>query len=284
MSANPTKMATGMIQRVEFQRLLGAVLLFTASLVFAEEPVSNEAGIELAKAVYDRPNGDDFSALLVMQLQSKDGNPRQRELYSYGKEKGGGERWSLMRFIKPDDVRGTGLLTQDHPGDESDQWLYLPALKKVRRISSSRKGGRFVGSDFFYEDLMDREVEMDHHFLKGKGSVGKVPCDLLVSVPKDPDNSVYSKRVSCIYSKILVPLSVELFEKGRDKPSKKMTARKIKKIQGVWTILESTMYDLKTGHKTQLITQKIKYDQGLPDQLFTRRDLTDASFEKRFRP
>ncbi|TVO73485.1 MAG: outer membrane lipoprotein-sorting protein [Sedimenticola selenatireducens] len=272
------------ISRGGFLSILGLMLMFCAARSFALDSLSNAEGLALAKAVYDRPNGDDFSAFVVMKLQSSNGNPRQRELYSYGKEKGGGERWSLMRFIKPDDVRGTGLLTQDHPGDESDQWLYLPALKKVRRISSSRKGGRFVGSDFFYEDLLDREVEMDHHFLKGKGSVGKVPCDLLVSVPKDPDNSVYSKRVSCIYSKILVPLTVELFEKGQDKPSKKMTARKIKKIQGVWTILESTMYDLKTGHKTQLITQKIKYDQGLPDRLFTRRDLTDTSFEKRFRP
>ncbi|MCW8889724.1 MAG: outer membrane lipoprotein-sorting protein [Sedimenticola sp.] len=255
-----------------------------SSAVLAMEPLSNAEGVALAQAVYDRHNGDDFSSLVLMKLQSKDGNPRQRELYSYGKEKGGGERWSLMRFIKPDDVRGTGLLTQDHPGDESDQWLYLPALKKARRIASSRKGGRFVGSDFFYEDLLDREVEMDHHYLKGKGKVGKVPCDLLVSVPKDPDNSVYSRRESCVYSKILVPLVVHFYEKGRQNPSKKMTARKIKKIQGVWTIMESTMYDLKTGHKTQLITKKIKYDQGLPDELFSRRDLTDASFEKQYRP
>ncbi|WP_273437628.1 outer membrane lipoprotein-sorting protein [Sedimenticola selenatireducens] len=238
----------------------------------------------MAQAVYYRPNGDDFSALVVMQLQGKESRPRQRVLYSYAKEKGAGERWTLMRFIQPDDISGTGLLTQDHPGDESDQWLYLPALNKVRRISSSRKGGRFVGSDFFYEDLLDREVEMDYHYLQGEGSVGKVPCEILVSIPRDPKKSVYSKRVSCIYRKILVPLKVELFEKGKDKPSKMLTARRIKKIQGYWSILESTMFDLESGHRTQLLTEKIKYNQGLPDRLFSRRDLTDDSNEKAFRP
>lgn len=247
-------------------------------------PLSNPEGEALAWAVYDRPNGNDFSALVVMTLQGKESQPRQRVLYSYAKEKGDRERWTLMRFIQPDDIRGTGLLTQDHPGDESDQWLYLPALNKVRRISSSRKGGRFVGSDFYYEDLLDREVEMDHHYLQGNGSVGKVPCEILVSTPRDPDSSVYSKRVSCIYRKILIPLRVELFERGKEKPIKMLTARRIKKIQGYWSILESTMYDLESGHRTQLLTEKIKYDQGLPDRLFTRRDLTDDTNEKAYRP
>lgn len=267
-----------------FTHVVVGVALFVSWLPAMGQMLENPEGKALAQAVYDRPNGDDFSSLVVMTLHSKDGHTRQRVLYSYAKEKGPRERWTLMRFVQPEDVSGTGLLTLDHPGDESDQWLYLPALDKVRRISSSRKGGRFVNSDFFYEDLLDREVEMDHHYLQGTGSVGKVPCELLVSTPRDPANSVYSKRVSCIYRKLLVPLSVELYEKGKKHPSKKMTARRIKKIQGFWTILESTMYDLESGHRTQLLTQKIKYDQGLPDQLFTRRDLTDDSNEQRYRP
>lgn len=266
------------------RRMILVLLLALPGFVLGSTPPSNSEGAVLAQAVYDRPNGDDFSALVVMKLQGKDGQSRQRVLYSYAKEKGARERWTLMRFIQPDDISGTGLLTQDHPGDESDQWLYLPALNKVRRISSSRKGGRFVGSDFFYEDLLDREVEMDYHYLQGPGSVGKVPCEILVSTPRDPENSVYSKRVSCIYRKILIPLKVELFEKGKEKPSKMLTARRIKKVQGYWSILESTMYDLESGHRTQLLTEKIKYNQGLPDRLFSRRDLTDDSNEKAFRP
>jgi len=263
--------------------LLSFVLMGSFQVCLSAE-LSNAAGTQLAQRVYDRSAGDDMSAYVIMRLKKKGKKPRQRLLYSYAIEKGGAERWSLMRFIEPRDINRTGLMTLDHPGDESDQWLYLPALDKVRRISSSRKGGRFVGSDFYYEDLKDREVEMDHHYLKGRSKIGKIKCDVLVSTPRESSNSVYSKRVSCVHPKILVPLRVDFYKKGRSKPVKRLRARKIKKIQGVWTILDSTMYDLKTGHQTQLFTKRIKYNQNLPDGLFTQQALSDDSKERAYRP
>ena len=269
------------MQRCGFFLLLSLTGLCTGALAETRE---NAAGLRLAQQVYDRPNGDDVSSKVIMLLADKGGKARKRVFYSYAKDKGPGERWNLMRFVEPADIDGTGLLTLDHPGDESDQWLYLPALDRVRRISSSRKGGRFVGSDFFYEDLRDREVGMDYHRLAGKGKLGKVECDLLVSMPRDPANSVYSKRVSCIHQKTLIPLRVDLFKNGVKKPIKRLKARKIKKIQGYWTVMDSTMYDLKTGHRTRLLTKRIKYDQKLPDALFNKRALSDESQERRYRP
>ena len=264
-------------------RLFGIVLIGMSQLCLSAE-LSNAAGTRLARAVYDRPTGDDSSSYVVMRLKKKGKNTQQRLLYSYAKEKGAGERWSLMRFVDPKSIDGTGLMTLDHPGDESDQWLYLPALDRVRRISSARKGGRFVGSDFFYEDLKDREVEMDHHLLSGQGKVGEIACQVLVSTPRDSDNSVYSKRVSCIHPKLLIPLRIDLYDKDQNQPVKRLLARKIKKIQGYWTILDSTMYDLKTGHQTQLFTKRIKYNQNLPDALFTQQALSDDSKERAYRP
>ena len=260
------------------------LMLFTAFCVNAASKMENAAGLRLAQRIYDRPDGNDASSKVIMVLGKKGKKARQRVLYTYAKDKGKAERWTLMRFVKPTDIDGTGLLTQDHPGDKNDQWLYLPALDRVRRISSSRKGGRFVGSDFFYQDLRDREVGMDFHRLEGKGSVGKIACDLLVSTPKDPGNSVYSKRVSCIHPRTLIPLKVDFFRKGRAKPIKRLRARKIKKISGYWTVMDSTMYDLKTGHQTRLVTKKIKYDQELPDRLFSQQALSDDSRDKGFRP
>ncbi len=265
---------------------LFAILLlpFFVHTVSAASSLENEPGKRLAQQMYDRPSGKDVSSKVLMLLAEKGGKPRKRILYSYVKDKGPAERWNLMRFVEPTDIAGTGLLTLDHPGDKSDQWLYLPALDRVRRISSSRKGGRFVGSDFVYEDLRDREVGMDYHKLIGKGKVGKIKCDVLVSTPRDPSNSIYSKRVSWVHRKTLIPLRVDLYKKGRKKPVKRLRARKIKKVQGYWVILDSTMYDLKTGHRTRLLTQRIKYDQGLPDALFSQRALSDDSREMTYRP
>lgn len=247
-------------------------------------PDKAEDGRALAQRVYDRADGKDASTRALMILTEKGHNPRRRNMYTYAMDRGKGERWSLTRFTKPADISGTGLLTLDYPGDKSDQWLYLPALDRVRRIASSRKGGRFVGSDIFYEDLRDREVDMDHHRLFGKGKAGGLMCDILVSTPVDPDNSVYSKRVSWVHPKTLIPLRVDYYKKGRKKPVKRMKARKIKKVQGYWTVMDSTMYDLKTGHKTRLITKAIKYDQGIPEALFSRQALADDSRERRYRP
>ena len=256
--------------------VIGSIVFY---LSFCATAIADPA-TELAQRVYDRPAGNDASSRVIMTIKGKNKAERTRHLSVYSLDLGNNERWSLMRFSLPADVRDTGLLTLDHPGDDSDQWIYLPALDRVRIISSKRKGGRFVGSDFTYEDLRDREPDMDKHSLDGKAKVGGLVCTRLVSIPVEKSNSIYSKRVSCIHEKTLIPLQVEFFKKGRNKPVKMMKARKLKKIQGYWTVLESTMYDLRSGGQTRLLTTKIKYDLGIPEELFSKQGLSDPSREK----
>ena len=99
-----------------------------------------DAGRRLAQAVYDAPRGDDFAARASMTLTEKGRKPRRREMYTLRLDRGAGERWSLTRFTSPSDIDGVGLLTKDYPGDDNDQWLYLPALDRVRRVSSACRG------------------------------------------------------------------------------------------------------------------------------------------------
>src|SRR5665647_3703492 len=128
------------------------------------QPVSGKSGlgqrrgIELAQRVYDRPNSEDATFAITMTLTEKGHSPRVRKLILYRLDKKAGEVSTLIRFTEPADIEGTGLLTQDRAGSDSNQWIYLPALKWVRRIDSNRKGGRFVNSDYYYEDLRDRQV------------------------------------------------------------------------------------------------------------------------------
>lgn len=268
--------------------LISTCLVFGSVMASAQaqttdSPPAIQTADELANAVYDRPSGKDVSARVMMALESKGEIKKRRILYSYGVDRGNAERWALIRFITPNEVAGTGLLTLDHPGDASDQWLYLPSLDRVRRIASNRKGGRFVGSDFFYEDLSDREPAMDHHKLLGEDKVGNTTCTLLESVPVDKSNSVYSKRISCIHPKLLIPLRIDFYTRGKN-PVKRLQASKIRKVQDYWTIYQSTMTDLQKNHKTHLITTDIVYDQELPDNLFTQRGLADDKLELPYRP
>lgn len=269
----------------ELHRKFGfSFLLLLACFTLASIATASEEGRKLAQQVYDRPSGRDSSLRATMTLKGKNQSTRVRELSILGLDQGKGERWSLIRFSFPPDIEDTGLLTLDHPGDENDQWIYLPALDRVRLIASNRKGGRFVGSDFTYEDLRDRETNMDEHSIEGVSTVGGVECTQLASVPVDSNNSIYSKRVSCIHLATLTPLQVDFYIKGGSKPAKRLLARKLKKIQGYWTILQSTMYDLRTGTQTQLETTNIKYDMGIPKGLFSKRGLSDPDSERQYEP
>ena len=246
--------------------------------------LADEAGTALAQKVYNRPDGRDALSESTMTLTSKGHKPRYRTLYTYRLDTDDGETRSLIRFSKPADIADTGMLTLDRPGQASSQWVYLPALDRARRIASSRKGGNFVGSELYYEDLQKRDVDDDRHRILGKGKAGKIVTIKLESIPVDQDNSVYSKRISWIHEKTLIPLQIEYFKGGRDQPAKRLKVKKIKKMQGYWTVLDSTMTDLKSGKKTRMATKTIQYDQNLPDKLFSRQALSDTKHEKAYRP
>ena len=246
--------------------------------------LANSDGATLAKKLYDRADGSDASLHAKMILSKKGRKPRYRNLYSYRLDKKNGETLSLMRFTEPADINGTGLLTHDRPGYDSNQWIYLPALDRARRISYSRKGGRFVGSDIYYEDLRKRDVEKDQHRIIGKGKVGKINTTMLESIPRDPETSVYSKRVSWVHINSLTPLQVDYYSSGSETPVKRMKVRKLKKVQGYWTVLDSTVFDLESEHQTRMVTQTIKYDQRLPAKLFSRQTLSDTRLEEGYRP
>lgn len=262
--------------------LLGLLVILCVSATFPPAALAQD-GRALAQQVHDRPDGKDVAATATMYLAQKGRDSRQRALALLGKHKGHDERWSFIRFYEPADIAQTGLLTKDHPQGDSDQWLYLPALGRVRRIASSNKGGRFVGSDFYYEDLQRRPVYEDNHRLLGTSSIGRIRCKVLESTPKDPSSSAYSKRVAWVHPPSLVPLQVDFYEGGR-RPVKRLKVRRLKRIQGIWTVIDSTMYDLRSGHQTRLALSRVRYDQGLPDSVFTTEALEDPGADRRYTP
>lgn len=264
--------------------ILAPVVCFSTAAL-AAPPQGEAAGERLAKQVYHRADGNDMSSVGKMVLKVQDQQPRVRELYSYRLESKGGAIHSLIRFTAPADIRGTGLLTVDQPDGSSDQWVYLPALDRSRRISANRKGGRFVGSDIYYEDLRDRKVSMDRHRLLRQEKISGMPTQVLESTPVKPDNSTYGKRISWIHTPSLLPIRIDFYARGRDKrPVKRMEVHRIEKIQGYWTIMDSLFTDLSSGHQTRMIMEKVVYDRDLPASLFTNQALEDPARERVYRP
>ena len=262
------------------------VFLASASMLLPQAllSASGDDGSALAQAVSDRPVGANVSTRTQMDLTEKGRPARRRELVTYRVSKGRGASANLIRFLEPQDVAGTGLLSITNADGSSEQSLYLPALDRVRRISGDRKGGRFAGSDLYYEDLQERQPSKDRHRILGRETVAGITFDVLESSPIDPTDSVYKKRVSWIDPQTMLVHRVDYFERDEVQPSKRFELLASKRIQGYWTVTDSRVTDLGSGHVTRMVVDTVKYDRKLPAQLFSSKALADESLESDFRP
>ncbi|GAA6143121.1 outer membrane lipoprotein-sorting protein [Hydrogenophaga sp. 5NK40-0174] len=252
----------------------------------AARAAGNEAsdGAQLAQALYDRPSGQDATSRVEMALSAPGKSTRLRKMVLFRREGEAGATASMIRFIEPADIDGTGLLTLTDADGETDQWIYLPAMRRVRRVDSSRQGGRFVNSDYYFEDLRERKPSKDAHRILGAETVAGVSCQVLESVPLDPESSVYVRRVAWVDPQRLLALRVDLYEDGPDQPTKRLTAGRIEKVQGFWSVMDSTMTDLTDESQTRLQVEKMVYDQGLPESLFSSRALSQERRDRQYRP
>jgi len=228
-------------------------------------------GEKLAQLVYDRDIGDDSCAHSVMGLISRSGKKRIRHFITYRKDDGKLLK-QLIRFTSPDDIKGTGFLSFEQDDGATEQFLYLPALRRTRRIVSSQKDHRFVNTDFTYEDMERRRVGDYIHTISGAEKKQGRDCWILESRPKVKTESQYSLIKSWVAKGIYVPLFVEYYSK-KGKLIKEYRVAKLEKIQGIWTETEVLMIDLDREHRTLMKTNNIKYNSNLPDDTFTRRNL-----------
>ncbi len=229
------------------------------------------SGKALAQLVYDRENGNDSLARATMVLINKSGRKRVREFTIYTKDYGPLQK-RLIRFHSPADIEGTGFLSIEKGGGVTEQFLYLPALRRTRRVVSSQKGHRFVNTDFTYEDMERRPVEDSDHEIVDEEKVGNIDCWVLESRPKKETDSQYSLIKSWVAKKIYVPIMVEYLDK-KGKLIKKYRVNRLENVQNIWTETEVVMEDLRKKHQTILKTRNVVYNTHLEDRVFTRQNL-----------
>ena len=240
----------------------------------AQGAVQAMDGRTLAQQVYDRDDGKDSYAKTEMILVDK-GNKERSRVMLLARKMYGDLAKVYIRFNAPPDIEGTAFLGWENREGPDDQYLYLPSLRRVRRIVSSQKDRSFVNSDYTYEDLEKRKVGKDNHTLLRSESLGKHECWVLESVPKETSESQYGKLVSWIAKDIYVPVQTEFYD-SRDTLSKRYTAQDIKKIDGIWTVTESEMHNLKDGTRTIIKILSVRYNTGIPDRVFTTGYLEHA--------
>jgi hypothetical protein len=177
----------------------------------------------------------------------------------------------IIRFDAPADVAGTAMLSVENRGGEDDQWLYLPAFRKTRRVGSAERGDRFAGTDFFYEDLKHHAVDDFQWTFLREEACGSATCYVLESTPatdKVKKDSPYSKSQVWLQKDNLVVHTMRAFDKA-GRPLKEIRAQKWTRIAGdTWRADESVCVDVQRKSRTTVTVQSRKTAAKADDALF----------------
>lgn len=217
--------------------------------------------------------GDDGMARVKMELISKGGKKRYRELTILRKDiKDGGEQRFYVYFHRPPDVRGMVFMVWKHMKRDDDRWLYIPAIDLVKRIATRDKRSSFAGSDFTYEDVSGRHPDDDNHTLLKEEDLDGRRVYVIKSVPKDERMVEFSYYITWIDKETFIPLKAEYYDK-RGKLQRVIRAEEIKEIQGFPTVVKARAENLETGHTTTVEFRDIKYNVGIGANIFKERFL-----------
>ena len=231
---------------------LALAFVFVAIAVQAQQL----SGRDIMKKVDERPDGETRYAQMELTLVKKNGSKRERKVESWAMDICQDTK-KIMYFTYPGDVKGTGFLTWDYDqiGKEDDKWLYLPATDY------------FMGTDFTYDDMGDRNIDEDKHKLLRTETRDGKKCWVVESVPVDK-HEIYSRKVTWVAQDCLTGIRVEYYDK-LDKLHRVLTVSEITKVQGFWTKHRMEMENVQTGHKTVIVMKNPKYDMKLDASMFT---------------
>lgn len=252
--------------------LLIPLLPLIAFNAYAQTPEAQ--GLAIAQETERRDQGfGDVRANLTMILRNKQGEESTRRIRVLELEvKDDGDK-SLSLFDEPADVKGTAMLTHSHKTQPDDQWLYLPALKRVKRIASANKSGAFMGSEFAYEDLSSQEVEKYTYRFLREEPCGALTCFVTERYPVDP-HSGYTRQVLWQDKEHYRAQKIDYYDR-RNSLLKTLTfANYHQYLDKYWRAGEMQMINHQTGKSTELQWREYRFRTGLKDRDFAPDSLT----------
>ncbi|MEH6627798.1 MAG: outer membrane lipoprotein-sorting protein [Motiliproteus sp.] len=262
---------------------LGILLLgATALLVNSTDIMADELpdGRWVAEQVNGVDEGIHRVSNLTMKLVDRRNKERLRETRTF-RTYVGNEKRTVLFYLSPRNVKNTGFLTYDYPQPsvDDDQWLYLPALRKARRISASDRGDYFLGTDFTYEDIKkEGKFELsDYHFkiLQRETLNGKETL-LLEAIPVDQKTAKelgYGKVHSWVDPSNWLVIKNEFWDINQNH-LKTLEVSDIRQVDGIWTRHRLAISNHKTGHATEFVFSEVDYDKSLDEKIFSRQALT----------
>ncbi|MGJ8668484.1 MAG: outer membrane lipoprotein-sorting protein [Oceanococcus sp.] len=256
------------------QILLSTALATLPLSVLAE--TAEEKGLAIAKEAEQRDIGwTDTESTMTMTLRNKHGQESVREMRNRSFEMAEDGDKSLIIFDRPKDVRGTALLTFSHKSGSDDQWLYLPALKRVKRIASNNKSGPFMGSEFAYEDISSQEIEKYTYKYLRDEDCGELKCFVIERYPVDK-KSGYTRQVTWIDQTEYRAMKIEFYDRKKSHLKTLTMHDYAQYVDKHWRPGKLEMVNLQTGKSTTLSFSDFKFKTGLEEGDFDQASLARA--------
>lgn len=248
------------------KKILMMILLITyVTICFADEKA-----LEIARKNHQLKKPQTSSMSGKMVLINKQGKSRVREMQMYNRETGEGTD-SFIKFLSPADVADVKFLTIGYDNADDQQRLYLPALGKARRISSSKKGGSFLGSDFNYFDMEEHSLSDFSYQYLGEGKFKDKNCFILKNIPKDKDTP-YSSLKTWISKDNYYTYKIECYDK-QGRLEKTIFMEEVKEIKDCLIAVKMLAQDHLSGTKTLLLFNDVKININIDEKVFSIQNL-----------
>lgn len=205
-----------------------------------------------------------------LTVVAKDGRVRRKAWKSF-REGYAGDAKQLIRFVDPPEVRGVGFLSVGRPGRSPDQWLYLPSMKRERRIASQDRAASFVGTDFNYEDMEELDHTAYDVAMKGDEVLDSWPCFVIEARPRE--GSLYERKTLWVRKDVFYLIRMDAFRKGEEEPAKRLLLTDVEQVDGHWVARKLEMADLKKGSRTTVLLKELAFDRPNPPDRFTLQNL-----------
>ncbi len=259
---------------IDFRRMTSLIIIFAATSAFTSEPDGRQIVLRSQEAT--KLEGSEATATLT--IFDNKGNSRIRKFTSASKKYSGGTTKMVMRFLEPADVKGTGILTFDNETGDDDMWIFMPALRKTRRIVSSEKTKSFMGSEFSNADLTIPDIDDYTYKILGSETVRDAECWKIEAVAAKSEvikSYGYSRKIFWIAKSDFTTRKTEFYDangqlvKTLDILEVKLVDEKNKKYQAV----DLVMTNVKNNRKSQFKIEKIVFNPSISDEYFTVRYL-----------
>jgi outer membrane lipoprotein-sorting protein len=248
--------------------ITAALFLSHTSLVYSEEMTADQI-VNKTNDLLDQAKDSKVDMLMI--LANDKGEKRERSMSAMVKRYGNNKTKSIVFFNSPADVKGTSFLVWTDEKKEDKQWLYLPALQRVRQIAASGKGESFMGTELTFFDMGSHNIDDYSYTLLKDENVGNEPCYMIQAIPKKVE--FYSKIIIWIRKDNFIPAKADFYD-PKEGYLKQGIFADVKNIKGINTPTHIEIHNVQNNRATIIDLSNIQYDEGLGDDLFTERYMT----------